>query len=436
MGNLKQLVLPLVFSVVFQNGLGFAGELEDRYAQLSHESGLVHGFSRGLSALSANLCWIRSSAPELGESGSSIGKTPHPYDSPLMSEKIRFFRQILESYDGRLAGLIAEVQTPFLQEDLRRVRVKLADLLQAKDAARSCLELPGVIQALGALEEKLLRAESNLVRQIRSQKSSIPSFSLFSALQAKQQSALGGGVAPPPAPAPTPAYAPVSVPAPTPVLPVPVKAPPRVEKRSVEVQVGPPGLLAVDKGAQVSSTCMGGSFGAERVQRLTFAVTPKSRELDRREEDDPYRLRERVQLDGIGVQIVGLKKLTLNEDHKREFEDFIYASTVGAMKRVDSEYLLLRGPRYTPEISVTVTVNKIDLLLNCLGKFKGYIAEVGVAAEVDRGKTYPIRKLSFSTEIRYKDKGWYQSVRDIGFQSELSSMLLQELSTSLELKPQ
>ena len=428
MGHPKRYVLMLVWLSFLQSEIGFSGELEDQYVQLSYESGLVYGFSRGFSAMTSNLCWIKTPAPDLGESTDSLGKLKDVSDPLLVGEKIRFFKQILDSFDGRLSGLIAPVRTPFLQEDLRRVRVKLNDILQSRDSSRSCFDLPEVLQALGALEEKILRTETDLLKRIRSTKSTFASLPFWSS-SPKMTDGVGVGLAP----------ASVSALVPTPVVmvtSVPAKAAPPVEKRSVQIQVGSPQPAGVDRSTQMTQVCMSGGVGVDKIQRVPMSSFMKSKVPNTREEDDPYKLRERVQLDGIGVQIVGLKKLTLNEGLKREFENFVYASTVGAMKRVDAEYAATKSTRYSPEISVTVIVNKIDLLLNCLGKFKGYIAEVEVAAEVDRSKTYPVRKLSFTTEIRYKDKGWYQSAKDVGFQSELSSLLLRELQTSLDLKSQ
>ena len=366
--------------------VGFCNELEDRYTRLSYESGLILGYSRGISALSSNLCWLDTPVSDRGSKGG--GGAASAASPEVSREKLRFFKQIVEAHEARLMEVRDLIQTPFVREQLDQARLNLLDLIEAKSSQKSCQALPSVLLILGNLQIRMTEEQERLRMEIQSQKRQAASLRAASEI--------------------------VSEPIPSQAL-----KSKRVEKVDESVQVSekalpaefPPGVLKVEDSVQ-----------SQRASQSAHAViTPEAKHESRVEVEDRD---VRISLSGVG-------ELSLSEKKKLALEEVLSQSVAQVVKKFRHDYKSAYPRREVPLVLLNVRVESVDLRLNCFGRIEGYTAQLQVNGEVDQGGRRKGYSFRLSSALSYESKRWYKSQSSTGFQTDLDSKLTREFQKIL-----
>ena len=381
------MVGSFLFLIVSLIQVGFCDELEDRYARLSYESGLVLGYSRGISALSSNLCWL--DAPVSSRGGKADSGPGSSASAEAAREKFKFFKEIVESHESRLMEIRDLTHTPFVHEELERARVTLFDLVQMRSSQKSCQSLSSVLLILGNLQIRMSEEQDRLRMEVEARKNP-----------------LAGRVSP--------------------ELGVSSKTP-SLERKVRRVEM-------VDEAVQVSERSLPRSLpepvkSEERVAGLQLApqnvpiVAPQ--ELKREAKD-------RVDEQEFVIDIRGLSQLPLSEKKKGELQEVLYDSAHRAIQKILSDYDSGRPGRKAPLISLSVRAQQVDLRVNCFGKIEGYTADLIVKGEVDLGSRRGVESFRVLSTLSYESKRWYKSQKSVGFTSELTSQLILEIQRAIQ----
>ena len=381
------MVGSLLFLIVSLIQVGFCDELEDRYARLSYESGLVLGYSRGISALSSNLCRLES--PISSRGGKADSGSGSLASTDAVREKFKFFKEILESHESRLTEIRDLTHTPFVHDELERARVTLFDLVQMRSSQKSCQSLSSVLLILGDLQIRMSEEQDRLRMELQLRKKS-----------------LVGRVSPE-----------LGVSSKTSSLERKVR---RAEMVDEAVQVSERSLPRILPEPVKSE---GRVTGLQLAPQNVPIVAPQ--EVKREAKD-------RVDEQEFVIDIMDLSQLPLSEKKKGELQEVLYDSAHRAMKKILSDYNSGRPARRAPLISLSVRVQRVEPRVNCFGKSEGYTADLFVKGEVDLGRRRGVESFRVLSTLSYESKRWYKTQKSVGFTTELTSQLILEIQRVIQ----